>query len=386
MAAQCCKKNMDTEMSPMSELADDLLVEIFSRVPLKSTCCCKCVSTRWRDLVSHPDHRRKMPQTLAGFFFRRHTHGPLPVQPLQPAYQSVSRNWYAGIDTSLSFLPRSKTQSILVLDCCNGLVLCRHRMHTDMKTIVYMVCNPATEGWVDVPATSWSKEVCFARLAFDPAVSSHFRVFEFAPAGVVDANMKGFDSHTKAVRIYSSEARAWTHRIVWGNPVSISSDSKGVFFSGKLYLYSSDNFVVAVSMEGNCRVIRVLTPHSSRDGNHLYLSRGQLHLANQGDFGLAIWVLDSSGENWTLKHIVSRLQLLGTEYSTFAAYYKVISVDQEHRVTFTVSGEGYRSPAKLMSYEMDSKKLSFICDIGWGCLTPYIPYVPLFSESVVDGH
>jgi hypothetical protein len=46
----------------------------------------------------------------------------------------------------------------------------------------YVVCNPATEKWVAVPlvpATEWSCKVEVARLAFEPALSSHFHVFEF---------------------------------------------------------------------------------------------------------------------------------------------------------------------------------------------------------------
>jgi hypothetical protein len=46
---------------PMDKLTDDTLVDIISCVPYKSTCSCKCVSTRWRDLFSHPDHRKKLP-------------------------------------------------------------------------------------------------------------------------------------------------------------------------------------------------------------------------------------------------------------------------------------------------------------------------------------
>ena len=41
----------------------------------------------------------------------------------------------------------------------------------------YVVCNPATEKWVTFPANEWSSE-SYARLGFDPAVSSHFYVFE----------------------------------------------------------------------------------------------------------------------------------------------------------------------------------------------------------------
>ena len=49
-------------------LPDDPLVEILSRVPFKSLCRFKCVSKAWRELIADPLHRRKLPQTLEGFF------------------------------------------------------------------------------------------------------------------------------------------------------------------------------------------------------------------------------------------------------------------------------------------------------------------------------
>ncbi|KAF6987989.1 hypothetical protein CFC21_005579 [Triticum aestivum] len=53
---------------PAANLTDDLVVEILSRLPARSVCRFKCVSTTWRDLISHPVNRTKLPQTLAGFF------------------------------------------------------------------------------------------------------------------------------------------------------------------------------------------------------------------------------------------------------------------------------------------------------------------------------
>ncbi|CAO2169287.1 unnamed protein product, partial [Urochloa humidicola] len=55
----------------VSELTDDVLADILSRVPIKSLCHSKLVCRRWRDLISHPEHRKKLPQTLAGFFYER---------------------------------------------------------------------------------------------------------------------------------------------------------------------------------------------------------------------------------------------------------------------------------------------------------------------------
>ncbi|XP_066337728.1 uncharacterized protein [Miscanthus floridulus] len=53
----------------VASLPDDTLVEILSRVPFKSLCRCKCVSKAWRDLITDPLNRKKLPQTLEGFFF-----------------------------------------------------------------------------------------------------------------------------------------------------------------------------------------------------------------------------------------------------------------------------------------------------------------------------
>ena len=57
--------------SAAADLTDDLIVEILSRLPVKSICRFKCVSRHWRALISHPEHRKKLPQTLSGFFYLR---------------------------------------------------------------------------------------------------------------------------------------------------------------------------------------------------------------------------------------------------------------------------------------------------------------------------
>ncbi|XBI67997.1 hypothetical protein VPH35_047260 [Triticum aestivum] len=201
---------------PTAKLPDDLLVEVISRVPYKSTCCCKCVSTRWRDLISHPDHRDKLPRsTLAGFFHA--TSATEHHRHLSHGYLSVSGNWCRH-DAALSFLP--KYESLEILDCCNGLLLCRGRKSTDPKTLDYVVCNPATEKWVTVPATKWSWDMSSACLGFDPAVSSHFYVFELVPALAWNP-IKRDDYSIEAVGIYSSKVGVWTHPIVLDDPIEI---------------------------------------------------------------------------------------------------------------------------------------------------------------------
>ncbi|XP_037416889.1 F-box protein At5g07610-like [Triticum dicoccoides] len=386
----CNKKKRGTKRSPVSDLSDDLLVEIISRVPYQSTCCCKCVSRRWRDLVSHPDHRKKLPRsTLAGIFYQTFRGERFPA--MLCGYQSVSGNWCTSMDCSLSFLPNCKRVNMYLLDSCNGLLLCLcWNQPSEVNGFGYVVCNPATETWVTLPATTWSSKVRTARLGFDPSVSSHFHVFEFvSTTGVVDVNMQGHDTGKKTVGVYSSKAGVWTNGVVWDSPLSISRFPRSIFFNKMLHFSSDNNLVVAIDVEGNHRFIRGSMPDSTRGIPNVYLSRGQLHLANESVSELSIWALeDFSSENWTLKHSVSHLQLLGREYSVFAGNYRVISIHPEHNVIFIVCEQLYMltgpSLTKLMAYEMDSRELRFICDLEWGCRTPYLPYVPLLSEPFAD--
>jgi hypothetical protein len=60
--------NRSVAAAASASLPDDPLVEILSRVPIKSLCRCKCVSKAWRDLITDPLNHKKLPQTLEGFF------------------------------------------------------------------------------------------------------------------------------------------------------------------------------------------------------------------------------------------------------------------------------------------------------------------------------
>jgi hypothetical protein len=188
----------------VAELTDDVLVDIISRVPVKSLCLCKMVCRRWRNLISHPEHRKRLPQTLDGFFYESYDGNRFPKSARH--FTNVSGAGAPLIDPSLSFLP--KCESTDIVDSCNGLLLCRCWKPTDPVKMDYVVCNPATEKWVVIPDSGWSSKDTpegeklvhvpgygwsgtgafykgrIARLGFDPAVSSHFHVFEFIPDDV----------------------------------------------------------------------------------------------------------------------------------------------------------------------------------------------------------
>uniref|UniRef100_A0A0A8ZWZ1 Uncharacterized protein n=1 Tax=Arundo donax TaxID=35708 RepID=A0A0A8ZWZ1_ARUDO len=60
----------------------------------------------------------------------------------------------------------------------------------------------------------------------------------------------------------------------------------------------------------------------------------------------------------------------------------VVSVHPERNMVFYVFGHDNR----LMSYDMDSGEARMIRVLGRDCSEHFIPYVPLFSESLEDGH
>nr|XP_020191759.3 F-box protein At5g07610-like [Aegilops tauschii subsp. strangulata] len=156
-------------------LADDLLIEILSRIPLRSVCHLKCVSKDWLSLIDHPDHRRKLPQTLAGFFYTRSDNAELPMETEVRLTSVLGKNC-PPIDTLFAFLPSHRR--IDLLDCCNGLLLSRwYDVSALGDEFCYIVCSPAMKEWVSLPDRSHENKVGIERLGFDLTVSSHFYVF-----------------------------------------------------------------------------------------------------------------------------------------------------------------------------------------------------------------
>ncbi|XP_044436398.1 F-box protein At5g07610-like [Triticum aestivum] len=185
----------------IERLTDDLLIEILSRVPAKSLCRSKCVSNHWLSLVDHPDHRKKLPQPLAGFLYSSTSSGRFLDSPVH----STSLPWSRCplMITSFAFLPNHRR--IDVMDCCNGLLLCRwYGVSAQDDHFRYVVCSPATEQWVDFPNSGRARDqVAVTRLGFDLARSSHFHVFELLE------QKENWTTELVGVAVYSSETGGW---------------------------------------------------------------------------------------------------------------------------------------------------------------------------------
>uniref|UniRef100_A0ACD5WCL5 Uncharacterized protein n=1 Tax=Avena sativa TaxID=4498 RepID=A0ACD5WCL5_AVESA len=203
-------------------LPDDLVVDIMSRLPLKSFCRFKCVCRSWFAFSSDPHYRQKLPRTPSGLLYQGQEceHGTAIHLARLP---SSDRD----IDTTLSFVPCSE-YPLEINDVSNGLLL-SYRKKTRAEISNAIVCNPATEEWMALPHTQPGPTVTSSLLwlCFDPLWSQHFYVFDFEWSLIPSGGFKA------EVKVFFSKDSTWshclceTHDAFWGG---------SVFVNGVLYV------------------------------------------------------------------------------------------------------------------------------------------------------
>jgi F-box interacting protein len=367
--------------NPAADLTDDLVVEILSRLPVKSVCRFKCVSWHWRGLITHRAYRKKLPQSLSGFF--RGITPRLGAMLTVSDFVSISGAEEQPVsDPSLSFLIGYTT--IVPKDCCNGLLFlhCRKISPSPRYEFDYVVCNPATEKWLILPSSDRKTQVYVSRLGFDPAVSSHFHLFSM---------LEDVEGYITGVDIYSSRVGAWSHsENGWGDDVALYD--KSVFLNGMLHFISLDSTIVAVDREGKSwRTIPLLDTMGAENNWNLNAafidqSQGRLHYLNVRERDastLSVWILENyqSGE-WNFKYNISTSRLLGHKGLINGGQYTLIAIHPECSLIFYIM----RGGDVLMSYDMDHGEVRPICSLRvklYGSC-PYLPYVPLFTESLAN--
>ncbi|KAK1643178.1 hypothetical protein QYE76_060983 [Lolium multiflorum] len=164
-----------------SVLPDELVVDILSRLPLKSVCRFKCVCKSWLAFSSHPYYRQKLPRTPAGLLYRQREPIRLPWSLGTSIHLASLPGNGSEVDTRLNFVPLRYKNSNLE-DCSNGLLLCyQGGGHKREEISNAIVSNPATQEWMALPNTEPGPPVCSTdlRLCFDPLWSQHFYVFKF---------------------------------------------------------------------------------------------------------------------------------------------------------------------------------------------------------------
>ncbi|XP_020164708.1 F-box protein At5g49610-like [Aegilops tauschii subsp. strangulata] len=378
-------------------LTDDLILEILSRLPARSLHRFKCVSVPWRDLIADPANRKKLPQTLAGFLYmtvHKSGHGH--------HFASVSGDGAAApFDLSLPYLHHSKDEGMIHVHACNGLLLYRSYKKSKVARskeddFRFVVCNPITRRWVELPrlpSKRYSRTIGLALdpvtvnihsrttgLAFDPAESSHFHVLHFEQTVQ--------EPYVTGVYIYSSRTRAWTHRdCEMAEKVKLFFGSRCIYVGGMLYLMGSlkrngGHLLLGVDMEG--KVWKTISLPFGRRFGTIGSLQGCLHYAvasrddNNKICGLELWCLkDYDSKELVLKHTAGFAKLM----SLPGKQYRAEEIHPDCDTIFLVSF--YRG-STLVAYDMRHQKVGCVLDLEKRNTQLFLPYAPLYSESLAD--
>ncbi|KAM3193279.1 hypothetical protein ACQJBY_070083 [Aegilops geniculata] len=346
---------------PMSRLTHDLIAEILSRLPYKSLCICKCFCPAWRGIIADPAYRKKMAQTLAGFFYRITDEGEAEPGGFSGVeYADLSAfPWSSVPDTRPRLpLPPDSTDCFFSLeDSCDGLFLASIRTGTPVAvgTSRYMVSNPATSEYTLLPHSGYAGNISYAYLGFDSDASTEgFHVFEFAEDwSPPDHRGIQFQVVTQ-VRIYSSKTDVSGLAIVdaqglkW-RTVPLPADSFSGFIGkshGHLFYIDSDTSLTTISV---------------------YTLTGDIYnwdVCHQDD-DCIYWKL------YKCSNVIPNKESL-----------EVIGVHPHANLIFIA-----HSNNQVLAYDLDRQESTVVCHLGhtYHTFMQFFPYVPLLSCLPLDG-
>jgi hypothetical protein len=195
------------------------------------------------------------------------------------------------------------------------------------------------------------------------------------------------------VQTYSSKTAAWIFKkSERGECIRLSAKSRSVFLNGFMHMlaYSA---IVAVDMEG--KTLRTIRKPCSTEWS-IHQSQGHLCVCCIDFYSIScilVWILEYYGtSNWRLKHVVDTAELfvdihikVGSELRDEDC--RVITFHPEINFIFFVGKD-----ITLIAYDIDHRKVHVIdAHIFLFCRSRghlnmnrpyYLPYVPLFMESL----
>ncbi|XP_064975039.1 uncharacterized protein LOC135618065 [Musa acuminata AAA Group] len=288
-------------------LPDDLLVQILSRLPLKSTLRFRCVSKEWLALLSDPGPYsvRYLCPTICGFFYRRpHLAGSWQYAPIHPY-----KDHHLDLNNLTSHLPDHRNLNLL--DSCNGLLLLGCRENRSYKSMI--ICNPFRNdetNWVTIHINGALKRLSPLRHFVSAKLMTH-RVSPHFKCALLfgDYHFNEWGIETFIWYTMLSSDRGQSHNINHlSQDVSPMFDIYDIAFGDdypKLCIVREDEIDNVLCFELN-------KSWTGRVRSLLGVSRGLAHFAFCDDHELHIYILvKEDGERvWKLKHTCSSQPLI----------------------------------------------------------------------------
>ncbi|PHT47496.1 hypothetical protein CQW23_11704 [Capsicum baccatum] len=357
-----------SEISSSSEQiagSEDLLTEIFLRLPTKSLVRFQCVSKRWLSLISSTHFRRihtrrnaTSSASTVGVFLCRHPNYDF-VALDQERLSSMDRIYDRFSDWRGS-------RVVCNVNSCNGL-LCLGFKLGDGKTDFY-VSNLTTgdRRLVPVPETMVVKSM---NLAFDPKVADDYDVVCVWLS--VSENQLRFS-------VYSSCSGSWRHSNEHCNEVDLCCYG-GVFWKGAIHWFSQTGPFLCLQVD-SCSfkpMPSTQIPEGQWYRNIEYFgeSGGHLHLIeihNPQDIEFNVLELKSDYSSWFVKYKVN-LEFLTNLYPVMVNQELYPPEDYEFPYAFTtlcfLADEEDRArllislPGKIVLYDLNNGIVRELADV-----------------------
>lgn len=249
MAKKFCRWEVSAEQVAGDE---DLVRELFLRLPVRCLIRYKSVSKQFFSIISDPhfacNHTRRTtnPPIPSGLFFYNSFTKSQQIESVslkvEPSPKNRTSKVGVGVGVrvpSLSFLDvAAPGATIKILQSCNGLLLlCFTSQSSEAKS--YCVCNPTTKNYkiLPQPCVVPPKEILNYSLAFNPSESPHYRIVclmrlvPFNPTIKFNDRLGSFEI---TIDIYSSENDIWrTSDSSFDLPWDTEID-RGIYWNGAI--------------------------------------------------------------------------------------------------------------------------------------------------------
>ncbi|PWZ54437.1 hypothetical protein Zm00014a_010514 [Zea mays] len=179
----------DGKVAAVASLSDDMLLEVFKRLPPpRDVIRCAAVCRRWRRVISGAG-AACLPRPPSHFGFFRN-YGPSPLPPFVRT---------AGLSLDISFLPVPPACGAVLVDSRNGRLLLRELGPGYPRELRLLVCSPLEKAYVRVPPLCIAEHMVACSVLV-PGEGDAFRVV------VV---LFGNDPKHFSVLVYFSVSSAW---------------------------------------------------------------------------------------------------------------------------------------------------------------------------------
>ncbi|WCJ36433.1 F-box family protein [Euphorbia peplus] len=349
---------------------EDLILEILSRLPVKSLMKFKSVSKHWLSLITNPNFSR---------------HGYLPSSPC--ACGLFLHTWlhphntfhFINLDCQHSNRPLETLTSvdyppeIIIIQSCNGLLLCSS-FPSSSYSKEYYVCNPTTKHRHMLPRFTPFSSFRNLFIAFDPSNSPDYKVI-----GICGGFEREETDDNDEIRIYSSKSGTW--RLSEARISLKLEPAGGVFWNGGIHWYTNSGLCLYFDVvKEEIKEIAMPNPipdnwqWHQRSVYYFGASRGHLHLIQiyhppSTQFGA--WEMKNDKSGWSLKYkvnldgIVSKFpgmirSFLDPSELDYYAFEILCIVEAE-----TEEDESYmvlHIPKNVLRYNLKTRTFKKLCD------------------------